>query len=115
MEQIEVSSNNLSIIRQCELLCLPRSSYYYEPIPSTERDLALMREIDETYLEFPFYGSRQMTSHLNRKGYKVNRKRIIRLMRLMGIQAIYPKPKKGGVKQEVIKYPYLLKDVKIKK
>lgn len=113
-EQVEITSKELSIQKQCELLSLHRSSYYYEPIPASKEDLTLMREIDELYMEFSSYGSRQLTTHLRRKGYIINRKRVVRLMKLMGIQAIYPKPKRKGVDREVIKYPYLLKDLDIK-
>lgn len=113
-EQIESFHTEISIKKQCELLSIHRSYYYYEPIPTSLEDLELMRKIDEIYLEFSSYGSRQITAYLRKEGNIVNRKRIQRLMRLMGIQAIYPKPKKKGINQEVIKYPYLLKDVIIK-
>jgi len=80
---IEMENPNISISRQCELLALNRSSY----------DLHLMRLIDEQYTKTPFYGSRRMTAYLKRLGYSVNRKRVQRLMRIMGIHAIYPKPR----------------------
>ena len=105
------SSSKLSIKKQCELLSIHRSNYYYKPVPASKEDLVLMREIDEAYMDFSSYGSRQMTAHLKRKGYVVNRKRVIRLMNLMGIQAIYPKRKRQGVKQEMLRYPYLLKNM----
>ena len=82
-----------SISRQCQLLALSRSSFYYSPQPIDPEDLELMRLIDEQYLKTPFYGSRSMVRHFWRhQGRRVNRKRIQRLMRIMGIEAIYPKP-----------------------
>ena len=77
--------------RQCQLLGVSRSMLYYQPATESEYNLHLMRQIDEQYMQTPFYGSRRMTEHLKRRlGYHVNRKRIQRLMRLMGIEAIYP-------------------------
>ena len=91
---IEGRNKSLSISRQCELLQLPRSSYYrprdYQI--EDEENLELMRLIDEEFLRHPFYGSRKMKGYLNRKGIPVNRKRIQRLMRLMGLESIAPKP-----------------------
>ena len=89
---IEVRNKRLSIIRQCELLQLPRSSYY-RPRSSLAKgpaNLDLMRLIDEEFLRHPFYGSRKMTAYLNRKGIPVNRNRIQRLMRLMGLESVAP-------------------------
>ena len=83
--------DNLSITRQCELMGIPRSSYYYRPRPESELNLELMRLIDEQYTKTPFYGIPRMTAFLKSKGYKVNHKRVERLMGIMGIQAIYPK------------------------
>ncbi len=83
---IDPDHPRLSARRQCELLGLSRSSYYYEVQVESEANLALMRQIDELYTEWPFYGSRRMAEELG-----VNRKRVQRLMRLMGIEAIYPK------------------------
>ncbi len=89
---IEPGHPKLSVTRQCELLALPRASYYHRPMPESDENLRLMRVIDETYLAYPVFGSRQMASWLRRQGYKVNRKRVRRLMRLMGLEAIYRKP-----------------------
>ena len=83
----------LSVRRQCELLGLSRSSLYYEPAGETAENLRLMRLIDEQYTARPFYGSRRMTVWLIEQGEEVNRKRVQRLMRLMGLEAIYPKPR----------------------
>jgi putative transposase len=89
---INFQDPQVSVSRQCQLLDLSRSSVYYKPVEIAPQDLALMRLIDEQYLRTPFYGSRSMTRHLRRLGYRVNRKRVQRLMRLMGLEAIYPKP-----------------------
>jgi putative transposase len=104
----------LSIVRQCELLELPRSSYYYEPAQVSVEDLRLMRLIDEQYTRQPVYGSRRMTKWLTEDCQEtVNRKRVQRLMRHMGLEAIYPKPRLSlpGPNHKV--YPYLLRDVPI--
>jgi len=90
---IEVGDPALSVRRQCELLGLSRSSFYYEPVGETAEDLRLMRLIDEQYTACPFYGSRRMTEWLAERGEEVNRKRVRRLMRIMGLEAIYPKPR----------------------
>jgi putative transposase len=99
--------------RQCELLGLHRSTCYYEAVPESAANLALMRRIDEQYLRTPFYGSRRMTAWLQREGEEVNRKRVQRLMRLMGVEAIYPKRRTTvpGAGHKI--YPYLLRNVKV--
>ena len=99
--------------RQCQLLGVSRSMLYYQPATESEYNLHLMRQIDEQYMQTPFYGSRRMTEHLKRLGYHVNRKRIQRLMRLMGIEAIYPKPKASANNSEHQIYPYLLRDYEV--
>ena len=105
----------MSVSRQCELLGLSRSSYYYEPATETTENLALMAKIDEEYTRHPFLGSRRMTTWLRGEGHAVNRKRVQRLMRLMGIEAVYPKPRLslGGAGHKV--YPYLLRNVAIER
>lgn len=105
----------ISISRQCHLLKVNRSSYYYKHVPVSDKNLELMRLIDELHLDKPHMGSRQMTDRLNDQGHEVNRKRIQRLMRLMGIQAIYPKPKTSVSNKAHAIYPYLLKDLSIEK
>lgn len=106
---IEPKHKELSILRQCELIGLPRSSYYREVCGGeSEENLELMRLIDEEYTLHPFYGTRQMRNHLHRRGYQVNRKRVQRLMRLMGIQSVAPKPGTSKAAKEHKKYPYLL-------
>ena len=90
---IDPAVRKLSISRQCRLLKLNRSTFYYKKRPIKPMDLKLMKLIDEQYLKTPAWGSRSMRNHLRRLGYKVNRKRVQRLMRIMGLEAIYPKPK----------------------
>ena len=105
----------LSIVKQCQLLKLNRSSLYYKASPISKENLELMRLIDELHLERPVRGSRTMQDRLLAKGFVVNRKRIQRLMRLMGIEAIYPKPKTSLRNKKHKVYPYLLKNVKVTK
>jgi len=88
---IESGLPNLSVGKQCALLSISRSSFYYEPKGETVMNLDLMRLIDKQFLETPFYGVRQMTWHLRNEGHLVNEKRIRRLMRLMGLMPIYQK------------------------
>ena len=109
---IEKRNHDISITRQAELLGIARSTIYYRPIVDPY-DLTLMHLIDEKYTRTPFYGSRKMTASLKRDGYRVNRKRVQRLMRLMGIEAIYPKPNLSRPHPGNKIYPYLLKDVDI--
>ena len=103
----------LSVARQCALLGLSRSSLYYEPKGESEANLALMRRIDELYLEHPFYGSRQMSRHLSREGLPASRHRVRRLMRLMGLEAICRKPRTSEPHPEHRVHPYLLGDMEI--
>jgi putative transposase len=105
----------LSVRRQCELLGLSRSSLYYEPARETGEDLRLMRRIDEQYTACPFYGSRRMTIWLNEPGEEVNRKRVRRLMRVMGLEAIYPKPRLSMAGKGHRIYPYLLRGVTVER
>lgn len=104
----------MSIRRQCQLLGLNRSSWYQAPAAEeSAENLALMRRIDEQYLRTPFYGSRRMTTWLLAQGEVVNRKRVQRLMRLMGLEAIYPKRRLSQRGPEAQIYPYLLRNVAI--
>jgi putative transposase len=112
---IEPDHPALSVRRQCELLGLSRSSLYYEPGGEAAEDLRLMRRIDEQYTARPFYGSRRMTIWLNEQGEEVNRKRVQRLMRVMGLEAIYPKPRLSLAGKGHRIYPYLLRGVKIER
>ena len=90
-----IDSNHLklSVVRQCRLVSISRSSFYYEGSGESELNLELMRRIDEQFLETPFYESRQMTRWLRRQGYAVSRKRVQRLMRKMGLEALYQRPR----------------------
>jgi putative transposase len=103
----------LSIRRQCELLSVGRSGCYYEPIGVTPEDRALMRRIDEIHLKHPFYGSRKIKLELGAAGEAVNRKCVQRLMRLMGLEAMVPKPRTTRPAPEHPVYPYLLRNLKI--
>jgi putative transposase len=100
----------LSVVRQCELLDLSRSSCYYQPAGESDINLELMRQIDRQYLETPFYGSRRMSKVLG-----VNRKRVQRLMQLMGIEAIYPRQRTSRPALGHRIYPYLLKNVEVER
>jgi len=110
---IEPSHEILSISKQTELLGLSRSSYYFKPAKESVQNLLLMNLIDEEFTAHPFYGSRKMTAWLNSQGQIVNRKRIQRLMRLMGLEAICPKQNLSKPNKEHFKYPYLLRNMKI--
>ena len=90
---VEPLNPHLSIRRQCELLGLNRSSYYLPPATESEENLRLMRLIDQQFLKTPFYGSRRMTASLERSGETVNRKRVQRLMAMMGLEALFPRPR----------------------
>jgi putative transposase len=105
----------MPISRQCEILELSRSSVYYRAVPIPEADLALMRRIDEIHLKLPFFGSRRIRDRLQREGYTVNRKKVQRLMHLMGISALYPKRRTSLPDQGHRVYPYLLRDVTIER
>ena len=99
--------------RQCELLAVSRSGLYYEPVPCSAEELALMRRMDELHLERPFYGSRKIAQVLSADGAAVNRKCVQRLMRVMGLEAMAPKPDTSRPAPEHAKYPYLLKNLSI--
>ena len=111
-EQIQ-SAHELTKTRRCELLGLPRSTAYYRPESVTASDLALMRLIDEIHLAYPFYGSRRIRDELDTRGHRVNRKRVQRLMREMGIRALYPKRRTSAPGKGHKVYPYLLRDMRI--
>lgn len=100
-------------MRQCELLGLARSSYYYEPVPESEEDLLLMRLLDEQYTRTPFYGKRKLVVFLQEQGYTVDRKRVRRLMQLMGLETISPKPRLSLPGEPCVRYPYLLRGMSI--
>jgi putative transposase len=103
----------VSLRHQCELLDLCRSAYYYEPCPESQENLALMRRLDELHLEHPVYGSRKLTVLLRQEGQEINRKRVRRLLRMMGIEAIYAKPRTSLPAPGHQIYPYLLEDLDV--
>lgn len=105
----------LPVTRQCELLDVSRSGFYYKSAPLSEKDRILMREIDEVHMAWPFYGSRKIRDELRSRGYPVGRDRVRRLMRLMGIEALYVKPRLSRPHPEHRVYPYLLRDLEIAK
>lgn len=110
---IEADHPRLSVARQCALVSIARSTFYREPSPETAVNLDLMRRIDEQFLETPWYGSRQMTRHLQRAGHAVGRKRVRRLMAKMGLAAIYQRPRTTVPHPEHRIYPYLLRDLTV--
>ena len=112
---MEPAHPELSTVRQCELVGLARSSYYYQPVPASLENLALMRLLDEQYLRTPFYGSRRMTVWLQRQGHAVNRKRVQRLMQLMGLAGIAPGPGTSQPHPAHKVYPYLLRQLVIER
>ena len=105
---IERGNPNLSITRQCRILSISRSSFYYAAKGESEANLALMRRIDELFMKYPFYGSRQMSRHLQREGETAGRHRVRRVMRLMGLEAIFQKPRTSNPHPDHRIYPYLL-------
>jgi putative transposase len=112
---VERDDPALSVATQCRLLKVARSTLYYQPAPVEPDDLALMRRMDELYMASPFYGSRRMVAVLRRDGWTVNRKRVRRLMRVMGLEAIYQKPNTSKGHPEHKVYPYLLRDLVIER
>ena len=111
---IDPNHSCFSVVRQCELVDLPRSSYYYTPMAAeSAENLKLMRQIDELYLQRPFFGYRRITGWLEDLGWMVNEKRVLRLMRLMGLQAVLPGPHTSRRHPQHPVYPYLLRGLKI--
>ena len=104
---------SVPITRQCELLELSRSSVYYSPVPVSAKDLELMRQIDEIHLQYPFYGSRKIRNELWQRGYDIGRDKVRRLMRRMGIEALYIKPRLSIKHPQHPIYPYLLRGLDI--
>ena len=112
-ELVDRQNRSLSIVRQCALLGVSRSSLYYRAKGTPPEDLSLMKELDRQYLETPFYGSRRMRVSLYRQGLPVSRRRVQRLMRIMGLRAIYRQPRTSQPAPERQVYPYLLRDLTI--
>jgi putative transposase len=111
-ELVELCSK-LSLQRQCELVGISRSGFYYVPVPESPENLALMRRLDELHLGHPLYGSRRLSALLQREGQQVNRKRVARLLELMGIEVVYPKRNLSQPGQGHRIYPYLLRGLEI--
>lgn len=110
-----MEDSTVSVRQACRLLGVSRSGLYYQPVEDSEEELALLLRIDEIHLQYPFYGSRKIAFLLRQEGRSANRKRIQRLMRKMGIEAIAPKPNTSTPAPEHVKYPYLLRHRKIEK
>jgi putative transposase len=110
---IELGHNSISVRRQCQLIGLSRASLYYEPAEESAENLLLMRLLDEQYTRTPFYGVLKMTAWLRENGHQVNCKRVRRLLRLMGLEAIYQKPRLSIPSPGHQVYPYLLRGVKV--
>ncbi len=114
LKMVEKGGSETSIVRQCDLVGVCRSTLYYKPTgQESDLNLEIMQALDKQYMKKPFYGKRRMTTHLNTSGYSVNIKRTSRLMQLMGLKALYPKPNTSLPDKEHEKYPYLLKDLDI--
>ena len=113
MAMVDRGHPGLSVVKQCRLLKLSRSSVYYRPKSTSPADLELMASMDRQYLKTPYYGSRRMTAWLRSQGHRVNRKRVQRLMRTMGLEAIYRKPNTSKPAPGHRIYPYLLKGVAV--
>ena len=112
---VDRADPRLSIVAQCRLLKIARSTLYYRPAPVSADDLQVMRQLDKQYLATPFYGARRMVAVLRRGGFAVNRKRVRRLMQVMGIEAIYQKPNTSRRHPEHKVYPYLLRGMMIER
>lgn len=112
---IEPAHPDLSIRRQCALLGLSRASYYYTPVAVEPTELLLLRQIDEQYTKTPFYGVRRMTAWLRTQGQRVNHKHVARLLRQLGLVAIYPKRRVSQPAPGHRHYPYLLRDVPVER
>ena len=111
--QIVEAKTDPSMRRQCELLGVNRSSLYYEAVEPDGEELALMRRLDELHLKYPFYGSRKLARTLKAEGQCVNRKRVQRLMRVMGLESTAPKPNTSKPSPEHARYPYLLRNLRV--
>ncbi len=110
---IDPHDPHVSVRRQCELLEVNRATYYYQPVRASSLNLELIRRLDEQYMRTPYYGWPRMTAHLRRLSYAVNPKRVRGLLQLMGLQAIYPKPRTSQRHAQHRIYPYLLRDLTI--
>jgi putative transposase len=112
---VEKEDTSMSMSRQCQTLGVSRGSLYYAPVGVSAEDMLIMRHLDEAYTRWPFYGVRRMRQVLMSQGFIVNPKRIRRLMRSMGLEAVYPKPRLGGTAPNGCVYPYLLKGIQVQR
>jgi putative transposase len=112
---IDRNHPQLSVARQCELLNLPRSTFYYESLPVTSTELTLMRRLDELHLQYPFFGSRKLAHLLKSEGFDIGRRHVVTLMRRMGLEALYRKPRLSVPDSAHRVYPYLLRDLVIER
>lgn len=112
---VDTHHTEISIVKQCELLQISRSGFYYEPVPESEENLCIMRKLDEQYFKTPFYGVARLLVLLIEMGFAINCKRLRRLMKLMGWQTIYPTPRTTRIDPAAYKYPYLLKGLSIER
>jgi putative transposase len=112
-QELVESCQELSLRRQCELVGISRSGFYYEAVVESPDNLAFMRRLDELHLDHPCYGSRRLTALLQREGCPVNRKRVARLLELMGVEVIYPKRSLSQPGEGHRIYPYLLEGLQI--
>jgi putative transposase len=112
-QELIAACEQVSIRRQCELVGISRSGFYYEPIPESQENLVLMRRLDELHLDYPAYGSRRLRALLQRAGQEVNRKRVSRLLGLMGIEVAYPKRSLSQPREGHRIFPYLLEGLEI--
>lgn len=112
---IEPEHKNLSVVKQCELLEVSRSGFYYEPVAETEENLAIMRVLDEQYFKTPFFGTEKLVILLILMGYKINKKRLRRLMKIQGWKTLYCAPRTTKSDPTAYKYPYLLRGLSIER
>jgi putative transposase len=112
---IESGHDKLSIVKQCELLEVSRSGFYYEPVNESEENLVILRTLDKQYMDTPFYGVEKLLVLLTALGYKINRKRLRRLMKLQGWQTLYPAARTTRIDPAAYKYSYLLKGLSIER
>ena len=112
---VEKDHPELSIVKQCELLQISRSGFYYQPTQESDENLAIMRWLDEQYFSTPFYGVERLLVLLVLMGYKISAKRLRRLMKIQGWQTLYPKPRTTRIDPAAYKYPYLLKGLPIER
>jgi putative transposase len=115
MNMVDKQHTHISIVRQCELLEISRSGFYYQPAPESLHNLAVMRVLDEQYFKTPFFGVERLLVTLVAMGYQINRKRLRRLMKLVGWQTLYPVPRTTYADASAYKYPYLLRDIRIER